>query len=112
MGIFALLSGLFIGLYGCRFLRPTAGMLVGITTLCTTLVLSSIFGFFQTVLGIILTIVTAILISVICRVITLHVIWFAIGGFGILGGFFFGSLVYELKIMQFDFAHEWGASWL
>jgi hypothetical protein len=62
----------------------------------------------MTVLGIVLTILIALLIGVISGVITLYVIWLAIGALGIFGGFLLGSLIYELTLLNFKFAHTWG----
>ena len=108
MGILSLLSGFFIGLFGCRFFGLIAGILAGIFMFCLTVLLSSILGFFITVLGIVLTICIALLIGVISGVIMLYVIWLAIGALGMIGGFLLGSLVYELTLLNFNFAHTWG----
>ena len=108
VGILAILMGGFMGLFGLKFLRPIAGCLVGIFIFSVTIVLSSMFGFFTTLLGIILTISIAVVGGILLGVITLYAIWVAIGVLGMLGGFFLGSLIYEMTLMQFDFVHAWG----
>lgn len=48
------------------------------------------------------------MLGVIAGVCTLYAVWLAIGAFGVIGGFFLGSFIYELTLMQFDFFHAWG----
>ena len=59
------------------------------------------FGFLKTILGIILTGSVALVVGIGIGILTVYVVWLAIGILGILGGFFLGSLIYELTLMQF-----------
>ena len=108
LGIASLGLGFFFGIFGLRYLRPISGTLIGIFTFCLFLFLSALFGFFSTVLGIVLTLTVATIAAVLLGILTIYVVWLAIGLLGILGGFFLGSLIYELTIMQYDFSHAWG----
>ena len=107
-GIVCIIAGLFIGLFGLRFLRPIAGILIGVAFFVLTIALSSIFELFVTVPGIVLTFVVAVIGAIIVGILTLYFIWLAIGFLGMLGGFFLAQLVYELTLMRFDFSHAWG----
>lgn len=100
--------GLFIGLFGLRFLRPIAGILVFLSIFLGSILFSSMFGYFDTVKGIIITLSVGLISAIILGVVTLYAIWLAIGALGVLGGFFLGSMIYELTLMQFDFTHVWG----
>ena len=108
VGIILILAGSFMGLFGLKFLRTTAAIMVSISIIIATLILSNIFGFFDSILGIIITCTVAFVVSIVCGVLTVFFVWVAIGLLGILGGFFLGSLIYETTIMQFDFSHVWG----
>ena len=107
-GTLSVAFGIFIGLYGLRFLRPIGAIIVGLTVFFCIIILSSVFEFFLTVFAIVLTIVIALIAGICLGVITIYAIWLAIGILGILGGFFLGSLIYELTLMQFQWAHAWG----
>ena len=108
IGICEILLGLFIGMFGLRFLRPIAGILVAIAVFLASILFSSMFGYFESVKGIIITLSCGLVAAILLGIITLFAIWLAIGLLGVLGGFMLGSLIYELTIMQFDFAHAWG----
>lgn len=108
VGVISILSGLFIGMFGLRYLRPIAGILIGVTVFVLIIVLSSMFEFFVTVQGIIITFIVAIISAVFLGILTLYAIWLAIGFLGVLGGFFLGSLIYELTFMQQGFSQAWG----
>ena len=69
--------------------------------------LSSIFGYLDTSLGIILSFSTALVCAIIVSILAFFVIWLAIGFLGALGGYFAGSLIYETAIMPTDFSHAW-----
>ncbi len=107
-GIVCIIAGLFIGLFGLRFLRPIAGILVGVAFFVLTIVLSNIFEFFVTLQGIVLTFIVAAIGAIVVGILTLYFIWLAIGFLGMLGGFFLAQLIYELTLMRFDFSHAWG----
>lgn len=108
VGIILLVFGSFIGLVGLKFLRVTAAAVISIGVILTTLIFSSIFGFFDTTLGMVLTICVALTVAVIFGLLTVFFVWVSMGCIGVLGGFFAGSFVYEATIMQFDFSHAWG----
>ena len=108
VGIVLVIFGLFVGLFGLKYLRATAAIMISFGILLATLILSSVFGFFNTLLGIIVTCTIAVLLAIICGVLTVFFVWFSIGALGVLGGFFLGSFLYETTIMQFDFSHAWG----
>ena len=108
IGTCTILLGLFIGLFGLRFLRPIAGILIALTIFSGSILFSSMFGYFDTVKGIIITLSVGLVAAILLGVITLFAIWLAIGVLGVLGGFFLGALIYELTLMQFDFVHAWG----
>ena len=95
-------------MFGLRFLRPIAAILVALTIFFSSLILSSVFGYFDTVKGISITLTVGLVAAIILGIVTLYAIWLAIGILGMLGGFFVGSLTYELTLMQFDFFNKWG----
>ena len=108
VGIILIISGLFIGLCGLKYLRSIAAILVSLSIFLLILVLSNIFGFFITILGISLTFAVALVSAISCGIATLFFVWIAIGGLGVLGGFFLGSLIYEVTFMQYNFSNAWG----
>ena len=99
IGTCTILLGLFIGLFGLRFLRPIAGILIALTIFSGSILFSSMFGYFDTVKGIIITLSVGLVAAILLGVITLFAIWLAIGVLGVLGGFFLGALIYELTLM-------------
>ena len=107
IGIVLVMSGLFIGLFGLRFMRFTAAILAGVAIFVITVLLCSVFGFTTTVLGIVLTLVTAVAFGIITGLITLIAVWIAIGCLGALGGYFLGLVIYEVALMPADFSHAW-----
>ena len=108
VGIFLTLAGLFSGLFGLKYLKITTAIVTSIGIIIATLILSNLFGFFETVLGIVLTCSVALALAIICGVLTVFFVWVTIGCLGVLAGFLLGSLIYETTIMQFDFSHAWG----
>lgn len=107
IGVVNILLGCFIGLFGLRYLRPIAAIMVGLSIFFGGIIFSSIFGYFDTVKGLVLTLLISLVGGIILGIMTLYIIWLAIGALGVLGGFFLGSLIYELTLMQFDFAQAW-----
>lgn len=107
VGLIFILTGLFFGLFGLRFLNLVASIFGFFTVFFVTLYLASIFGYLETSLGIILSFSTALVISIIVSILAFFVIWIAIGFLGALGGYFAGLLIYETAIMPTDFSHAW-----
>ena len=107
IGIIFILGGLFIGLFGLRFFKQVAAVLGLFTTFFVILYLTSIFGFWETSAGIILSFCASVLLAISVAILAYFVIWVAISFLGALGGYFLGYFIYETTIMSTDFAHAW-----
>ena len=102
-----LLGGPIVALCGKRFFPYVTAAIAGIFACVALLILFSVFEWMSSTAGLVICLIVAFGLSGLGAYFVYKTVWIGIGLVGIIGGYFFGTLVYTLFLASFD----WSALW-
>jgi hypothetical protein len=97
-GIIMILGGPIIAFYGRRFFPWVIASIVFISTLLITLVICQLIGLFSGTVGIAVSLVVAVTLSVVTSRLAMKTVWISVSLLGLIGGFIMGCLIYTVYI--------------
>jgi len=107
-GLLMMLGGPVILLFGRRFFPWVTGGLITVCLFFGVFMISSILGFMDTKVGLIISIAASAGVGLLGGFFVMRTAcWIAVGLLGILGGFFLGSIIFGILLA----AVKWQALW-
>lgn len=106
-GIILILGGPVVALYGRRFFPWVVAGIVAVTFLLGTLAICDVLGFMESTVGLVVSLVVAVLISGLSGWFVMKTVWIAVGILGLIGGFFMGSMIYTIFLAALSSGALW-----
>lgn len=107
LGIFYILTGPIIALFGKRWFPYVVGGSCAVCTFFLLLILFSVFGWMSETLGLVICLVVALALSVLVFWIVKRTIWLAVGVLGAISGYFLGTMIYALILVLTGYEALW-----
>lgn len=109
LGIFMIFFGPVVGLFGRRFFPWVISGIVAVTLLMAGLIITSILGFMDTTIGLVVSIIVSMIFGGLAGLFVMKTVWIAVGMLGLIGGFFIGSMIYSIFLAISGFGTWWAA---